>query len=137
MEPTDYDNFDFGKRLTQYTDEVLSLAGSGRDESTLTEGQRIFLNAVRRERMKYANPTRKGYPATQLEQMESFTKTVGDLHNAFFDAGMHKISDCLYNRWKTVYEDTKKLARANGANRPAWAGFVDIKESDMPAFFDA
>lgn len=137
MEPTDYDDFDFGKRLKQYMDEVLALAGPGRDESALTEGQRVFLNAVRREQVKYTNPARKGYPTTQIEQMESFAKTIGDLHNAFFDAGMHKISDCLYNRWKMVYEDTKRLARASAANRPAWTDFVEVEESDMPAFFDA
>jgi hypothetical protein len=137
MESIDYNNFDFGVRLRQYMDDVLALAGTKRDESALTEGQRIFLNAVRRELVKYTDPGRKGYPSTQLEQMESFAKTIGDLHNAFFDAGMHRISDCLYNRWKMVYEDTKKLANAGGANRPAWLAVITVEENDMPAFFDA
>ncbi len=92
---------------------------------------------MKREKVKYADPQRKGYPHNLLEQMESFTRTTGDLHNSYFDAGMRKISDCLYNRWKMLFEETKKLASAGGANKPAWVDVIKIQPSDMPAFFDA
>jgi hypothetical protein len=35
-----------------------------------------------------------------FKQMESFTRTIGDLHNAYFDAGMRKVSKRRRNaRW--------------------------------------
>lgn len=137
MEKIDYVKFDFGNRLQQYMDEVLRHGGMARDEASLTEGQKVFLNAVRRELVKYTNPNRPGYPRNQLEQMESFARTLGDLHNSFFDIGMHKVSDCLYNRWKMVHEDAKKLALAGGTDQPCWIDIIKIEPTDMPAFFDA
>jgi hypothetical protein len=137
MEPVDYNQFDFGKRLNQYIHEIMHQGGVHREEHDLTEGQRIFLNAVRRELVKYADANRKGYPHNQLEQMESFARTIGDLHNSYFDAGMHKVSDCLYNRWKQVKEDTKKLGLAGGADQKAWVDIIEVEKTDMPAFFDA
>jgi hypothetical protein len=50
---------------------------------------------------------------------------------------MNKIADCLFNRWKMVREEVKKLAVAGGANLPAWADAIEVEEPDMPAFFDA
>ena len=137
METIDYNKFDFGKRLNQYIYEILHQGGVTREESDLTDGQRVFLHAVRRELVKYTDPARQGYPHNQYEQMESFARTIGDLHNSYFDFGMHKISDCLYNRWKQVYEDTKKLALAGGTDQPAWIDVIEVEETDMPAFFDA
>ena len=52
------ENFDFGKRLLQYIDEVMNYDGSKREESDLTDGQRVFLHAVRRELLKYTDPDR-------------------------------------------------------------------------------
>ena len=69
--------------------------------------------------------------------MESFTRTIGDLHNSYFDSGMHKVSDCLYNRWKMLYEETRKVAAAGGAEKPCWVEVIETEQSDMPAFFDA
>ena len=92
---------------------------------------------MRRELVKYADPMRAGYPSNQLEQLECFARTLGDLHHAFHDAGMSKIADCLFNRWKMVREEVKKLAAVNGAALPAWVGVIEVEESDMPAFFDA
>ena len=129
--------FDFGKRLNQYIYEVLHLGGTERKESELTDGQRVFLHAVRRELVKYTNTNRLGYPHNQLEQLESFARTIGDLHNSYFDAGHHKISDCLYNRWKMVNENIKQLALAGGADQPCWIDIIEVEPSDMPAFFDA
>lgn len=137
MEALDYTKFNFGNRLKQYIEEVLTHGGTRRTENELTEGQRVFINAVRRELVKYTDPHRTGYPSNQLEQLECFARTLGDLHNSFFDAGMHKVSDCLYNRWKMVYEDTKKLAKAGGASLPAWIDVIEVEATDMPAFFDA
>ena len=34
---------------------------------------------MRRELVKYADPLRKGYPSNQLEQLEFFALTLGDL----------------------------------------------------------
>lgn len=129
--------FDFGKRLNQYIYEVLHLGGIERKESELTDGQRVFLHAVRRELVKYTNTNRPGYPHNQLEQLESFARTIGDLHNSYFDAGHHKISDCLYNRWKMVNENIKQLALAGGADQPCWIDIIEVEPTDMPAFFDA
>ena len=129
--------FDFGKRLHQYVYEVLHHGGIERKESELTDGQRVFLHAVSRELVKYTNPNRPGYPHNQLEQLESFARTIGDLHNSYFDAGHHKISDCLYNRWKMVNENIKQLALAGGADQPCWIDIIEVEPTDMPAFFDA
>jgi hypothetical protein len=133
----DYSQFDFGKRLDDFIHEVMHLGGSLRAESDLTEGQKVFVRAIRRERVKYTDPQRQGYPHNQLEQLEAFTRTIGDLHNSYFDSGMHKVSDCLYNRWKMLYEETRKLAAAGGAGQPCWLEQVATEDSDMPAFFDA
>ena len=129
--------FDFGKRLQQYIYEVLHFGGIERKENELTDGQRVFLHAVRRELVKYTNTNRPGYPHNQLEQLESFARTIGDLHNSYFDAGHHKISDCLYNRWKMVNENIKQLALAGGADQPCWIDVIEVEPTDMPAFFDA
>ena len=129
--------FDFGKRLQQYIYEVLHFGGIERKENELTDGQRVFLHAVRRELVKYTNTNRPGYPHNQLEQLESFARTIGDLHNSYFDAGHHKISDCLYNRWKMVNENIKQLALAGGADQPCWIDIIEVEPTDMPAFFDA
>ena len=129
--------FDFGKRLNQYIYEVLHLGGTERKESELTDGQRVFLHAVRRELVKYTNTNRQGYPHNQLEQLESFARTIGDLHNSYFDAGHHKISDCLYNHWKMVNENIKQVALAGGADQPCWIDIIEVESTDMPAFFDA
>ena len=137
MQQTDYENYDFGKRLDDIAHELMNLGGSPRTEADLTEGQRVFLRAVKREKVKYVDPSRQGYPRNLLEQVESFTRTIGDLHNSYFDAGMHKISDCLYNRWKMLYEETRKVAAAGGADKPCWVDVIEIEQSDMPAFFDA
>jgi hypothetical protein len=134
VDPTQYD---FGARLHGFIEEVMNYGGAPRTEADLTEGQKVFVRAVRRELVKYADPSRKGYPNNLLEQMESFTRTVGDLHNSYFDAGMRKVSDCLYNRWKMLYEETRKLAAAGAATQPAWVGVVQSEATDMPAFFDA
>ena len=103
----------------------------------LTEGQKVFVRAVKREMVKYADPNRQGYPHNLLEQMESFTRTIGDLHNSYFDGGMRKVSDCLYNRWKVLYEETKKLAASGADTKPAWVDVIKTEQTDMPAFFDA
>lgn len=137
MEQIDYINYDFGKRLDDIASELMNLGGGSRTEADLTEGQRVFLRAVKREKVKYVDPHRQGYPRSLLEQVESFTRTIGDLHNSYFDAGMHKISDCLYNRWKMLYEETRKVAAAGGADRPCWVDVIETEQSDMPAFFDA
>jgi hypothetical protein len=137
MEGIDYAKFNFGKRLNQHMHDVLHQGGIKRQENELTDGQKVFLHALRRELVKYTNPNRTGYPHNQMEQMESFARTLGDLHNSYFDSGMHKVSDCLYNRWKMVYEDTKKLALAGGADQPCWVDVIEVEESDMQAFFDA
>lgn len=137
MEAVDYSQFNFGTRLNQYLHEVFHHGGVQREEKDLTDGQKVFVNAVRRELVKYADPSRTGYPRNQLEQMECFARTLGDLHNSYFDAGFHKVADCLYNRWKMVYEDTKKLAAAGGASLPAWVDEIEVEQTDMPAFFDA
>ena len=137
MQQIDYANYDFGKRLDDIAHELMNLGGSPRMEAELTEGQRVFLRAVKREKVKYVHPDRQGYPHNLLEQVESFTRTIGDLHNSYFDAGMHKISDCLYNRWKMLYEETRKVAAAGGAGKPCWVDVIETEQSDMPAFFDA
>jgi len=137
MDPANFTHFNFGARLNDYIHEVFHHGGVTRTEADLTDGQRAFLNAVRRELVKYADPLRKGYPSNQLEQLESFARTLGDLHNSYHDAGMNKIADCLFNRWKMVREEVKKLAAAGGANLPAWVDVIEVEESDMPAFFDA
>jgi hypothetical protein len=67
----DYANFNFGDRLNDYIHEVMNYGGAPRTESELTEGQKVFLRAVKRERVKYANPDRHGYPNNLLQQMES------------------------------------------------------------------
>lgn len=137
MDQTNLTHFDFGNRLNAYIHEVFNHSGVTRTEADLTDGQRAFLKAVRRELVKYADPLRVGYPANQLEQLESFARTLGDLHSAFHDAGMNKVADCLFNRWKMVREDIKKLAAAGGANLPAWVDVIEVEASDMAAFFDA
>jgi hypothetical protein len=137
MQAVDYSNYNFGQRLDEFIHEVMNLGGAPRKESDLTEGQKVFMRAVKREKIKYVDSQRQGYPHNQLEQLESFTRTIGDLHNSYFDAGMHKVSDCLYNRWKFLYEETKKLAAAGGANNPCWVDVIEVEKSDMPAFFDA
>lgn len=131
------DNFNFGKRLNQYIFEVFNQGGVRREEKDLTDGQRVFMHAVRRELVKYTDCNRSGYPHNLLEQMESFSRTLGDLHNSYFDSGYKKISDCLYNRWTIVYEETKKLALAGAANQPCWVEVIEVEKSDMHAFFDA
>lgn len=133
----DFNHFNFGQRLNDYIYEVFHHGGANRTESDLTEGQRTFLNAVRRELVKYVDPSRTGYPSTQLEQMESFARTLGDLHNSYHDAGQNKVADCLFNRWKMVREEVKKLASYSAANAPAWVGVIETEATDMPAFFDA
>lgn len=137
MDPLNFTHFNFGARLNDYIHEVFHHGGVTRTEADLTDGQRAFLNAVRRELVKYADPLRKGYPSNQLEQLESFARTLGDLHNSYHDAGMSKIADCLFNRWKMVREEVKKLAVAGGAGLPAWVDVIEVEASDMPAFFDA
>ncbi len=137
MQAVDYNNYDFGHRLDEFVHEVMNLGGSLRKESDLTEGQKVFLRALKREKVKYVDAQRQGYPHNLLEQVESFTRTVGDLHNSYFDAGLHKISDCLYNRWKFLFDETKKLAAAGGAHKPCWVDVIEVEKSDMPAFFDA
>ena len=137
MQTVDYAHFDFGQRLQDYIHEVMNYGGAPRTEADLTEGQKVFLRAVKREMVKYVDPNRTGYPRNALEQMESFTRTIGDLHNSYFDGSMRKISDCLYNRWKMLFEETKKLATAGGANQPAWVDVIKTQQSDMPVFFDA
>jgi len=137
MSAIDLTQYDFGARLNGFIEEVMNYGGAPRTEADLTEGQKVFVRAVRRELVKYADPGRKGYPGNLLEQMESFTRTVGDLHNSYFDAGMRKVSDCLYNRWKMLYEETRKLAAAGAAGQPVWVGVVQSEATDMPAFFDA
>ncbi|MEQ1593294.1 MAG: hypothetical protein ABL892_13035 [Thiobacillaceae bacterium] len=137
MQDADYTQFDFGDRLKDYVNEVMNYGGAPRTEAELTEGQKVFLRAVKREMVKYVDANRSGYPRNLLEQMESFTRTIGDLHNSYFDSSMRKISDCLYNRWKMLFEETKKLAAAGGESKPAWVGIIKTEPSDMPAFFDA
>lgn len=137
MQEVNFNNYNFGQRLDEFVHEVMHLGGSLRKESDLTEGQKVFLRAVKRERIKYVDPQRQGYPHNQLEQLESFTRTIGDLHNSYFDAGMHKVSDCLYNRWKKLFDESSKLAAAGGANKPCWIDVIEVEKSDMPAFFDA
>jgi hypothetical protein len=137
MQAVDYSNYNFGQRLDDFIHEVMNLGGAPRKESDLTEGQKVFMRAVKREKIKYVDSQRQGYPHNQLEQLESFARTIGDLHNSYFDAGMHKVSDCLYNRWKFLYEEAKKLAAAGGANKPCWVDVIEVEKSDMPAFFDA
>ena len=137
MQSVDYTNYDFGRRLDEFVHDVMYLGGSLRKDSELTEGQKVFLRAIKRERIKYVDPNRQGYPRNLLEQVESFTRTLGDLHNSYFDAGMHKVSDCLYNRWKMLFEETRRLAAAGGADRPCWVQVIEVENSDMPAFFDA
>lgn len=137
MQQIDYANYDFGKRLDDIAYELMNLGGIPRTEADLTEGQRVFLRAVKREKVKYVDSKRQGYPRNLLEQVESFTRTIGDLHNSYFDSGMHKISDCLYNRWKMLYEETRKVAAAGGADKPCWVDVIETEQSDMPAFFDA
>ena len=137
MQQIDYADYDFGKRLDDIAYELMNLGGGPRTEADLTEGQRVFLRAVKREKVKYVDPDRQGYPRNLLDQVESFTRTVGDLHNSYFDAGMHKVSDCLYNRWKMLYEETRKVAAAGGANKSCWVDVIETEQSDMPAFFDA
>lgn len=137
MSAIDLTQYDFGARLNGFIDEVMNYGGAPRTEADLTEGQKVFVRAVRRELVKYTDAGRQGYPHNLLEQMESFTRTIGDLHNSYFDAGMRKISDCLYNRWKMLYEETRKLAAAGAAAAPAWVGVVRSEATDMPAFFDA
>lgn len=137
MQAADYSNYDFGRRLDEFVHEVMHLGGSLRKESDLTEGQKVFLRALKRERIKYVDPQRQGYPHNQLEQLESFTRSIGDLHNSYFDGGMHKVSDCLYNRWKFLFDESKKLAAAGGGNKPCWVDVIETEKSDMPIFFDA
>jgi hypothetical protein len=137
MQQMDYADFDFGNRLKDYVNEVMNYGGAPRTEAELTEGQKVFLRAVKREMVKYVDASRSGYPRNLLEQMESFTRTIGDLHNSYFDSSMRKISDCLYNRWKMLFEETKRLAAAGGDAKPAWVGTIKTEQSDMPAFFDA
>lgn len=137
METVNYSQFDFGKRLREYMHEVFNHSGVTRTESELTDGQKVFLKALKRELLKYTDPARTGYPHNQLEQMESFTRTIGDLHNSYFDNGMHKVSDCLFNRWRMLFEETKKLAAAGGATQACWTEKMEFEPSDMPAFFDA
>lgn len=137
MQNVDYAHFDFGERLKSYIQEVMNYGGTPRTEADLTEGQKVFVRAVRREMVKYADPNRQDYPHNLLEQMESFTRTIGDLHNSYFDAGMRKVSDCLYNRWKMLYDETRKLAAAGAGTQPAWVDVIKTEQTDMPAFFDA
>lgn len=137
MHSMDFSQFDFGERMRLYVEEVMHHGGVARTEADLTEGQKVFIRAVRRERMKYVDPAREGWPRTQLDQLESFAHTLGDLHHSYFDAGMRKVSDCLYNRWKLVKEDVRKLSAAGGERLPAWVDRIEARESDMPAFFDA
>lgn len=133
----DFNKFDFGQRLNDYIHEVFHHGGTNRTEAELTEGQRTFLNAVRRELVKYVDSLRTGYPHNQLEQMEAFARTLGDLHNSYHDAGQNKVADCLFNRWKMVREEVKKLSAFEAAKSPAWVGKIETESSDMPAFFDA
>ena len=66
MQQTDYENYDFGKRLDDIAHELMNLGGSPRTEADLTEGQRVFLRAVRREKVKYVDSRRQGYPRNLL-----------------------------------------------------------------------
>ena len=137
MQAVDFTKFDFGQRLNDYIHEVFHHGGVTRTEADLTDGQRAYLYAVRRELVKYTDPARQGYPRNQLEQMECFARTLGDLHNSYHDMGMSKIADCLFNRWKMVREEAKKLSAAGGTNLPAWIDVIEVEQSDMPAFYDA
>ena len=74
MQNVDYANFDFGERLNGFIHEVMNFGGAPRTEADLTEGQKVFVRAVKREMVKYADPNRHGYPHNLLEQMESFTR---------------------------------------------------------------
>lgn len=130
-------NFDFGKRLNQFIDEILIQGNAKRDEHDLADGQKVFLHAIRRELVKYTDPSRLGYPHNVLEQMESFARTLGDLHNSYFDMGYHKIADCLYNRWGQVFEETKRLEFSSEAKLPCWVDVIEVEKTDMAAFFDA
>lgn len=131
------EQFDFGARLNHCIHDVFHHGGASRTEAELTDGQKVFLNAVRRELQKYPDPNRQGYPHTALEQMEAFCRTLGDLHKSYYDMGYHKISDCLFNRWKMVYAECKRLADTDVAKQPAWHGIHESEKTDMPAFFDA
>jgi hypothetical protein len=137
MKPQDFEQFDFGERTRQYIEEVMHHGGVARTEADLTEGQKVFIRAIRRERLKYTDPARRGWPETQLEQLEAFARTLGDLHHSYADAGMTKVSDCLYNRWKMVKEEVRKLAASAAAGKPAWADRIEARPADMPVFFDA
>lgn len=137
MEAVNYSQFNFGSRLHEYMHEVFNHSGVTRTEAELTDGQKVFLKALKRELLKYVDTSRTGYPHNQLEQMESFARTIGDLHNSYFDNGMHKVSDCLFNRWRMLFEESKKLAAAGGASQPCWIEKIEVEQSDMPMFFDA
>ena len=49
MKNVDYANFDFGNRLNDYIYEVMNYGGAPRIEVELTEGQKVFLRAVKRD----------------------------------------------------------------------------------------
>ena len=70
MQQIDYAHYDFGKRLDDIANELMNLGGSPRTEADLTEGQRVFLRAVKREKVKYVDLNRQGYPRNLLEQVE-------------------------------------------------------------------
>lgn len=137
VKQVDYAHFNFGERLHDYIDEVFNHGGIRRTEEDLTDGQKVFLNAVRRELAKYTEPPAGGYPANALEQFQSFCRTIGDLHNSYFDAGLHKISDCLFKRWNMLYDEAKKLEAADGASQPCWWSTIGEESTPTPAFFDA
>ena len=111
MQNVDCGNFDFGKRPNDYIHEVMNYGGALRTELELTEVQKVFLRAVKREMVKYAAPNRHGYPHNLLEQMGSFTRTIGDLHNSYFDSGMrNSISKSIRSR-RRVADSANSTAR--------------------------
>ena len=57
MQNVDYTNFDFGERLNGFIQEVMNYGGTPRAESDLTEGQKVFTRAVKREMVNTPTPT--------------------------------------------------------------------------------
>lgn len=131
------DALDFGAILSRFLDEATTREGSPIPPHELTEGQKVFARAIRRELVKYADPSRQGYPSTLLEQMESFSRTLGDLYASYLDSGMRPVSDCLHHRRKAILAETRRVEAAGGANIPAWSGLPEHDPAPGPAFFDA
>ena len=49
MQNVDYTHFDFGERLNGFIHEVMNFGGAPRTEADLTEGQKVFVRAVKRD----------------------------------------------------------------------------------------